>query len=183
MVGRGGWGRGGERRAKDVAERAVLVVRRRDATSSDASDGEKRDVSESLRAVREGDAQVRTMRGGIREDRGREVREVRGMGGDVDDERGVRGGDETRRVVLVVRGKEFARQAWDARERRVRVHGVWGGDGGVRAVRRGRGGDAQALAAGWGIVREVRRGGDDDAQNKHRWTRVRAHDRGVGEGV
>ena len=88
--------------------------------------------------------------GGIREDRGREVREVRGMGGDVDDERGVRGGDETRRVVLVVRGKEFARQAWDARERRVRVHGVWGGDGGVRAVRRGRGGDAQALAAGWG---------------------------------
>jgi hypothetical protein len=32
-------------------------------------------------------------------------------------------------------------------------------------------------------VREVRRGGDDDAQNKHRWTRVRAHDRGVGEGV
>ena len=119
--------RRGRAGARDVAARAVLVVRRRDATSSDARGGETRDAPESLRGVREGDAPVRAMRGWIREDRGRAVREVRGMGGGVDDERGVRGGDETRRVVLVVRGKELARQARDARERRVRVHGVRGG--------------------------------------------------------
>ena len=102
----------------------------------------------------------------------------------VDDARGVRGGDEDDGVVLVVRGEERAREARDkGRTRRVRVHGVRGGDGAVRAVRRGGGGDAEALAAGGGVVREVRRGGDGDAQNKHRWTRFRAHDRSVGECV
>ena len=131
--------RRGRAGARDVAARAVLVVRRRDATSSDARGGETRDAPESLRGVREGDAPVRAMRGWIREDRGRAVREVRGMDRGVDDARGVRGGDEDDGVVLVVRGEERAREARDkGRTRCVRVHGVRGGDGAVRAVRRGR---------------------------------------------